>query len=175
MSSSIPNPAITLTCGQAASDNVFNAAFDDGINQEFLNLFLDNVETHIGTPASHWFCRTEAFSRGKNGLTKRYVTPFHEFDILNVEIAAGKTEEHQPIEGPSVVLVSRGGGKLSVDGQQGMDLIEGSILLLFAGKNVTFTAGKDGMQVYRCALPATLAFARRCFAYDVLICRCFAE
>lgn len=142
------------TCfeSMAASDNVFNCAFEDGIPQEFLDIFVNNVDTHIDTPASHWYVRTEPFKRGVQGKTKRYVTPFHEFDVLNTELGPNEQEEHQPIEGPSVLLASKGSGKLSVDGQE-MELKEGSILLLLAGKTFKFSAGADGVQLYRCVAP----------------------
>lgn len=138
------------TCfeSMAASDNVFNCAFQDGIPQEFLDIFINNVDTHPETPAAHWYVRTEPFKRGVQGKTRRYVTPFHEFDVLNTELPASAQEEHEPIEGPSVLLASAGSGSLEVDGQK-MDLKEGSILLIVAGKKVKYTAGQDGLQLYR--------------------------
>lgn len=106
------------------------------------------MDVHLDSPASNWYCRLEPFKRGTNGKTQRYVTPFHEFDILNTELKANEEEEHQGIEGPSVLLISKGSGKLSVDGQN-FDVKEGSIFLILADKAAKFVADNHGIQAYR--------------------------
>jgi mannose-6-phosphate isomerase len=117
------------------------------VDDETLEVFNKHVLCPTDTDPSHWFVKTEPFNRGTK--TVRYVTPFHEFDILWTRLQAGEAETHQGISGPSVAVVSSGSGTVS-SGDVTLELQEGQVFLVLADQKLDMRAAAGGMQVYRC-------------------------
>ncbi|KAJ9118753.1 hypothetical protein QFC22_003974 [Naganishia vaughanmartiniae] len=92
--------------------------------------------------------------------TLRYDPPIEEFSVLRLRLTeAGQTEVHRPIEGPSMVVVTDGSGKVVVkggecDGEQ-VEIKRGQVLFIAAEVEVEYTAsGKEGLELFRAYVEA---------------------
>ncbi|KAG8825221.1 Mannose-6-phosphate isomerase [Serendipita sp. 399] len=86
------------------------------------------------------------------GKTKLYDPPVEEFSVLHISLRQDETEHHRAIDGPSIVIATRGKGEMvgSGDGVGAFSLKEGSVLFIGAGEEVVWKArGSDGLEVYR--------------------------
>ena len=127
---------------------MLNAAFEK-VDETTIDIFSDNVLAPIDTPSSHFFVKQEAFSRSRMAKTKRYVTPFHEFDILFTDLQRGDTEVHGAIDGPSVAIISEGSGKIKA-GDTELAVTKGHVILVLAGQSLSFSAESDKLECFRC-------------------------
>ena len=121
----------------ANSDNVMNVAFQE-IRQDMLNTFNQNVLCPTDHAASHYHVKTEQFTRGGAQYSTRFVTPFHEFDMIRSQVPASKEEKHGAIQGPSIVLVESGGGELKAGGKT-IEAKPGVVCQVLAGEELTLT------------------------------------
>lgn len=86
--------------------------------------------------------------------TLLYDPPIEEFSVLHTNLAAGVEEKQPGVEGPSVLIVTRGRGWLECEGvreEKGEgELREGSVWFVSAGREVGLKAAAEGgMEVYR--------------------------
>lgn len=85
--------------------------------------------------------------KGINGRTIEYAPPIGEFNVLATVLAAGRTETHKPIRGPSLMIVTQGDGKMEASGEA-LDLEEGQTFFVGQGISLEFSTSK-GMTVHR--------------------------
>ena len=78
-----------------------------------------------------------------------YHPPIPEFSVIQVKLDSGVKENHRAINGPSVFVVTTGGGKVTWGQDEGLDLVLGDTVFVGAGSGVKFVAGGEGLVLYR--------------------------
>lgn len=85
--------------------------------------------------------------------TTIYDPPIDEFSVLLTELAAEESDNHPAVEGPSVLIITEGGGSLSwEEGGTGHSAAldrPGLVYFIGAGVPVTISADSKGATVYR--------------------------
>ncbi|CAE7102178.1 unnamed protein product [Rhizoctonia solani] len=84
-------------------------------------------------------------SSDSDTYTTLYDPPIPEFSVLLTDVPAGKKASHRSLDGPSIFIVTSGGG--SVSGQEIKS--EGEVWFAGAGQSLEFTAGSEGLVLYR--------------------------
>jgi hypothetical protein len=69
-----------------------------------------------------------------------------EFNMLATEMGDDETESRDALGGPSIMIVTKGRGKMKVGGKE-HDLDEGYVLFIGVGKEITFEAFR-GLQIF---------------------------
>jgi mannose-6-phosphate isomerase len=65
---------------------------------------------------------------------------------------SNQTEKHKPVDGPSILIVTRGNGKLTGDvlkTEQSYDLQEGYVYFVGANTPISAESGEAGLEFYR--------------------------
>lgn len=78
-----------------------------------------------------------------------YEPPISEFSVVQVELGSSEKETHRAIDGPTLFVVTTGGGKVAWGEDGSLDLALGDTIFIGAGTQVEFTSGGDGLVVYR--------------------------
>lgn len=91
--------------------------------------------------------------------TTLYDPPIDEFSVALTDLSAETTEIHEPIDGPSIFIATKGGGTLrwkEGDGNESEARLEkaGAVFFIGAGVQVKFSAGSAGLTVYRAFVEA---------------------
>ncbi|KAF8638759.1 hypothetical protein AX17_001975 [Amanita inopinata Kibby_2008] len=92
-----------------------------------------------------------------NKASLLYDPPIPEFSVVEVKLQSGKKEKHDALGGPSVLIVTTGGGRIIWDQSEALDLGLGDVVFVGAGTPVEFVAaegGKEGLVVYRAFVEA---------------------
>ena len=86
--------------------------------------------------------------------TTIYDPPIEEFSVLLIDLKANAVEKHEAIDGPSIIIMTNGSGRLSwseKDGKSEEDALDSEGVVYFAGAGVplTISAGANGLTMYR--------------------------
>jgi mannose-6-phosphate isomerase len=83
--------------------------------------------------------------------TTLYDPPIEEFSVLLTDLPAGEKEVQLHVDGPSIFIITRGNGEISWDGGEKKVRLEREGVVFFVGADtsVEFTAGIEGLVVYR--------------------------
>ncbi|KAG9031980.1 Mannose-6-phosphate isomerase [Tulasnella sp. UAMH 9824] len=133
----------------ATSDNVVRA----GLTPKLRDVpTLTSMLTYKWGPADSQIMPPVKYRTTK--ATTIYDPPIEEFSVLMTCLKAGENEIHEPIDGPSILIITEGTGRLvwtEKDGSQQEGALDKPGLVYFAGAGVglEFTAGENGMTVYR--------------------------
>ncbi|KAF8631316.1 hypothetical protein AX15_002461 [Amanita polypyramis BW_CC] len=100
---------------------------------------------HVVEPALF----TESSSSQVTAESLLYDPPIPEFSVIQVKLDSGAKGKHRAINGPSVFVVTTGGGKVVWGQDESLDLVLGNVVFVGAGSGVEFVAGGDGLVVYR--------------------------
>ncbi len=77
-----------------------------------------------------------------------------EFSVVQVRLPPGEREAHAVFDGPSILIVTEGWGRLGAPGEEDMELKEGSVVFIGAGVGVHFSSGTtDSLVLYRAYYP----------------------
>ena len=76
-----------------------------------------------------------------------YSPPMSEFDMLATEAKKGESETIENINGPSIMIVTKGSGKMKA-GDDEFKLSEGYIFFVGAGVETEYVA-EDDLQIFR--------------------------
>lgn len=130
----------------ARSDNVLNTGFCPRPERDNVELFAQalNFKPHSREAA---ILSRQKSDKGMNGKTDVYSPPFSEFNVLATCLGPGETETHKSILGPSLMIVTKGCGKMNVPGKT-IELKEGFVYFVGQGVALDFSTEK-GMAVYR--------------------------
>lgn len=130
----------------ARSDNVINTGFCPQAQRDSVDLFAQALtfKPHSRDAAVLSHQRSD---KGMNGKTVTYAPPFSEFNVLATCLGPGETETHKSILGPSLMIVTKGSGKMNVPGQE-IELKEGYTYFIGQGVALDFSTEK-GMAIYR--------------------------
>lgn len=100
----------------ASSDNVVRAGFTPKF-KDVKNLV--SMLTYSYAPIDEQKMKPHPFARASNSnsgspTSLLYDPPIDEFAVIKTELADGQTETFKPIEGPSIVICTSGGGTIAV-------------------------------------------------------------
>lgn len=137
----------------ATSDNVVRA----GLTPKLRDVpTLVSMLTYTSAPAHAQLLVPTEFAP----KTLRYDPPIEEFSVLRLHLTkTGQTEVHRPIEGPSMVVVTDGSGKVVVKGGEHngdqLELKRGQVVFIAAEVEVEYTAsGEEGLELFRAYVEA---------------------
>jgi mannose-6-phosphate isomerase len=130
----------------ARSNNVLNSGFCPRADRDNIDTFVETL-TFNPHAVEEAILRPRPFERAKNGKTKLYAPPMSEFDMLATELKGGESEVVEKINGPSIMIVTKGKGKMKAGGDQ-YDLSEGYIFFIGAGMETEYEADED-LQLFR--------------------------
>lgn len=150
----------------AASDNVVRAGLTP---KERDTKTLVDMLTYSSGPAERQLWKPQPFVKG-NAASLLYDPPIEEFSVVRTTLPAGASETHRRIEGPSILIVTKGSGKLlskprplegtasartkklhegllQPDAQRAFRLDKmGQCFFVGAGSEITLTAAHEGGQ-----------------------------
>lgn len=117
------------------SNNVLNTGFCARAERDNIDLFLECL-TFTPHSAQEAILKPEAYAKSKNGKSTVYAPPLREFDMLQTELKnAGEKEVLAAVGGPSIMLVTKGDGKMKVRGKE-FHLNEGAVYFIGQGVDV---------------------------------------
>lgn len=129
----------------ARSNNVLNAGFCAAADRNNVNLFADAL-TFSAQSVEDVTLRSEVSERGTERRARVYRPPVGEFDVLVLGLAAGEREVVRRGEGPGVVVVTQGTGRMVAEGRE-WEVKEGAIWFVAPEVEVEFGT-ESGMQVF---------------------------
>ncbi|KAL2870279.1 RmlC-like cupin domain-containing protein [Aspergillus lucknowensis] len=135
-----------LEC-MARSDNILATGFCPRPTRNNVEIFARALSFKPHNPEEAILGRKKT-DKGELGRTDEYAPPFSEFNVLATILGAGEEEKHRPIEGPSIVVVTKGNGEMAVAGKKKFDLHEGAVFYVGGNVPVEFSTQR-GMAVYR--------------------------
>ncbi|KAG8906446.1 Mannose-6-phosphate isomerase [Tulasnella sp. 403] len=142
------SPTDIMEC-MATSDNVVRA----GLTPKLRDVpTLTSMLTYTWGPADSQIMPPTPWRSTKS--TTIYDPPIEEFSVLLTKLGPQSLEEHEAIDGPSILIVAGGDGVLKWkerDGTEGEVAFEkeGAVFFLGAGVPTTFVAGTNGLTFYR--------------------------
>jgi mannose-6-phosphate isomerase len=129
----------------ARSNNVLNAGFCPRADRNSVDMFCDVLTFNPHDPKEAML-PSHTFERSKNGKTKEYAPPLSEFNMLATELKEGESDTVAALNGPSIMIVTKGQGTLKADSKE-HKLSEGYIFFVGQGVEMEFKAEK-GLQVF---------------------------
>ncbi|GAA5815451.1 hypothetical protein MFLAVUS_008961 [Mucor flavus] len=136
----------------ATSDNVVRA----GLTPKFkdVDVLVDMLTYQYGSAESR---KMAPIKYGDHSLL--YDPPIDEFAVILTKLNAEEAEKHGSIEGPSILIVTSGSGKLSggesLDEESALDLKEGYVYFIGANTPIVTTSDQSGLEFYRAYSVAT--------------------
>lgn len=129
----------------ATSDNVVRA----GLTPKFkdVEVLVDMLTYRYGSAESQKMT-PEPF--GTQSLL--YNPPIDEFAVVLTKLKENQTEKHQPIEGPSILIVTDGSGELTGEAlktESNFPLKKGYVYFVGANVPVNINADEQGIELYR--------------------------
>lgn len=133
----------------ARSNNVLNVGFCPAADRNNVDVFA-NTLTFKSHSREDVVLPRQKSERSKTGKTQVYKPPMSEFDMLVADLKAGESDEVKAGEGPGVMIVTKGSGKMSADGKV-FDLKEGFIYYVAPGVDVKWET-EGGLQVFEAVI-----------------------
>jgi mannose-6-phosphate isomerase len=130
----------------ARSNNVINTGFCPRADRDSVELFTSAL-TFSPHSADEAMLPAKSSKRGRHGRTKELAPPMSEFNMLVTQLEAKQQEVVEPVQGPSVMIVTSGTGTMKVEGKT-RDLKEGYVFFVGQGVPVELESEK-GMVAYR--------------------------
>ena len=135
----------------ATSDNVLRAGLTPK-HRDVDNLLASLTWTfgvqHSVTPSPLFSSMTPA------EYSRVYDPPVPEFSVVQVRLPPGEREAHGAFDGPSILIVTEGWGRLGAPGEEDTGLKEGSVVFIGAGVDVHFNSGNTSpLVLYRAYYP----------------------
>lgn len=133
----------------ARSNNVLNVGFCPAADRNNVDMF-SNTLTFKSHSREDVVLPKQKSERSKTGRTEVYKPPMSEFDMIVAGLRAGESDELKASEGPGVLLVTQGTGKMSAEGKE-FELKEGFIYYVAPGVDLKWET-ESGMQVFMAAV-----------------------
>ena len=130
----------------ARSNNVLNTGFCPRADRDSIELFTSTL-TFSPHGADEVRLKAMPSGRGKKGSTVEYKPDMSEFNMLKTTLKDGDAEIIESINGPSVLFVTGGNGKLTAGGES-FELKEGYVFFVGQGVETGYEADPD-LVVYR--------------------------
>ncbi|GAB1318015.1 hypothetical protein MFIFM68171_08225 [Madurella fahalii] len=129
----------------ARSNNVLNSGFCPPADRNNIDMFTDTL-TFKAHSTGDVLLRDVKTAKSNTGKTRVYAPPMSEFNMLKAALKAGETDEIEEGDGPGVMIVTRGSGKMEADGKM-FELGEGAIYFVAPGVRVKWET-ESGMEVH---------------------------
>jgi len=126
----------------ATSDNVIRAGLTPKL-RDIPNL-ISGLTYEPAEPTKH-VVKASGFQSSERTLL--FDPPVPEFSVLQVKVGKNGMEHHRAIDGPSIAIVTEGGGSVIWDEKE-LELSVGKVIFIGAGTGVKFKAEKE-IVVYR--------------------------
>jgi mannose-6-phosphate isomerase len=111
--------------------------------------------TYEAGPGSKQLLKPVEWAGDKGGKTKLYDPPIDEFSVLRVELGKGEKAEHSAVDGPSIVVVTSGKGKVVWEREGVEEVSKGDVLVVGCGKAVEWEASEEeGLVLFRALVDA---------------------
>lgn len=126
----------------ATSDNVVRA----GLTPKFkdVHVLVNMLSYRYGSPESQKMTPVKI-----SDSSLLYDAPVNEFSVIWTKFNGVSREEQKPIDGPSIIVVTAGSGKLFSTMGENFDLEEGFIYFVGANTPIIVESGESGLQFYR--------------------------
>lgn len=137
----------------ATSDNVIRAGLTPKLRDlpnlvAGLTYIAADHRKHLVTPAPF------SVASQLSARTTLYDPPIPEFAVLRVVLLAGETEQHGPIAGPSIIIVTEGSGDIKW-GEEILATSEGDVVFVGADTPLRFEDnGESNFVIYRAFVEA---------------------
>ena len=138
----------------ANSDNVIRAGLTPKL-RDVPNLVRGL--TYTAAPPSKHVVVPTPFRSASSAASKLYDPPIPEFSVVQVALPAGQKETHEKLGGPSVGIVTAGGGVVRWENEK-LRVGLGDVFVVGADIQVEFeTQGEDELVIYRAFVENTLS------------------
>ena len=129
----------------ANSDNVIRA----GLTPKFRDVpNLVSGLTYIAAPYTKHTVQPSPFDVDNDkGRSLLYNPPVPEFAVVQVKVPLGEVETHRAVDGPSVMIVVEGGGKVEWGDDGVMDVGLGDVFFVGAGAEISTRAGGEAEEL----------------------------
>lgn len=129
----------------ATSDNVVRA----GLTPKFkdVDVLVNMLTYRYGSAESQ---KMTPVKFGDHSLL--YDPPIDEFSVVWTKMDGEQTEKHRPIDGPSILIVTSGSGKLTgeaIKTESNYDLKEGYVYFIGANTPILAQSEESGLEFYR--------------------------
>ncbi|KAL7927538.1 RmlC-like cupin domain-containing protein [Trichoderma austrokoningii] len=146
-----PGLLIAILCMQffcmARSNNMLSSGLCPVADRDSADLFSEALKIDSSTQADSLKLLAKS---GKDGYTTVYQPPIGEFDVVRVDMPAGKEESVWNHKGPTLAIAISGEGTILGDGKE-LDVKPGFIFFIAAATVTKLRADTD-LQVYAAAL-----------------------
>ncbi|PVI07137.1 mannose-6-phosphate isomerase [Periconia macrospinosa] len=129
----------------ARSNNVLNTGFCPRADRNSIDKFMSCL-TFRPHDAKEAILPSKQSDKAKNGKTKLYAPPLSEFNMLATDLKEGENETITAVNGPSVMICTKGQGSMKADGKE-YKLSEGYIFFIGQGVEVEYNSTK-GLQLF---------------------------
>ncbi|KAI9042644.1 mannose-6-phosphate isomerase [Aspergillus affinis] len=123
----------------ARSDNVLNTGFCPRPDRDNVELFAQALSFHPRGAEEVSLPRKRS-EKGVLARTDVYAPPFSEFNVLATELGKWESERHEAIGGPSLVVVTKGEGKMEAGQGHSWEVKEGAVFFVGQGVELKFVA-----------------------------------
>ena len=130
----------------ARSDNMLNVGFCPRAERDAVDTFTGAL-TFSSVSVESMLLPSRASELSREGKTVLYAPALSEFDLLVTSLGEGEGEGVRAVDGPSIMIVLRGSGTLTVKGEK-TELEEGYVFFIRQGVDVEFHS-RDELIVYR--------------------------
>ena len=132
----------------ARSDNVLNVGFCPRADRDNIDLFT-NTLTFKASSVQEMYLQPVPSDKSVRGKTVDYRPELSEFNLLKTSLAGPNDFDIvSPIQGPSIMIVTKGKGRLTAAGKQVVDLDEGWVFFVGQGVEIKIEARTE-LEVYR--------------------------
>lgn len=131
----------------ARSNNVLNTGFCPRAERNSIDLFTKCLTFTPHSPEESML-RPKPYSKGRQGKTQLYAPPLSEFSMLQTRLGKGEREELAAVDGPSILLATRGNAKMEVAGDDPAELKEGAVYFIAQGTEISLEADGEGCMVH---------------------------
>ena len=130
----------------ARSNNVLNTGFCPRADRDSIELFTSSL-TFGPHSKEDVLLQATSTGKGKNGKTEDYKPGMSEFNMMKTTLQEGDTEVIEKVDGPSVLFVTSGSGKLTAE-TGSHDLKKGFVFFVGQGVETKYEADQD-LVLYR--------------------------
>lgn len=137
-----------LEC-MARSDNMLATGFCPEAEKDKIDLFTDAVTYDYKSPQT-CMLKPEKAKKGTKGKTLEYAPPLSEFKVLQTKLEKGEKELLEGIDGPGILCVTKGKGRIS-GVRQDLVVKEGYVFFIGQGIGLDIIAdedSKDGLETH---------------------------
>ena len=129
-----------LEC-MARSDNMLASGFCTEAEKDKIDLFTDAVTYDYKSP-DKCILKPGKSEKGTKGKTLQYAPPLSEFKVLQTKLGKGEMEQLKGIEGPGILCVTKGKGRVS-GVRQDLVVQEGYVFFVGHGIGLDIVADDD--------------------------------